>query len=130
MFSRRGLPRALVPVHHGPSPGARPGWPLPAGWSHDRSAWRVPREWRMQREWQTPPSAGTAAGKERTDWSGSRVRVGGSCGICLQEDVHCDLECDTLLPQTVPNGHLPVCHYPTRCVELRSETTMVFTITQ
>lgn len=32
------------------------------------------------------------------------------------------MECDTLLPQTVPNGHLPVCHYPTRCVELSSET--------
>lgn len=27
------------------------------------------------------------------------------------------MECDTLLPQTVPNGHLPVCHYPTRFVE-------------
>lgn len=43
VFSRRGLPRAFVPVHHGPSPGACPGWPLPAGWSHARSPWSLPR---------------------------------------------------------------------------------------
>ncbi|XP_047423981.1 brother of CDO isoform X2 [Mugil cephalus] len=27
------------------------------------------------------------------------------------DDVDCDMECDTLLPQTVSNGHLPVYHY-------------------
>lgn len=41
--------------------------------------------------------------------------------VSVQEEVDCDMECDTLLPQTVPNGHLPVCHYPTRFVELNSE---------
>ncbi|KAI3355269.1 hypothetical protein L3Q82_018123 [Scortum barcoo] len=30
-----------------------------------------------------------------------------------QEEVDCDMECDTLLPQTVSNGHLPVYHYST-----------------
>ncbi|XP_071769845.2 brother of CDO [Centroberyx gerrardi] len=30
-----------------------------------------------------------------------------------QEEVDCDMECDTLLPQTMSNGHLPVCHYST-----------------
>ncbi|XP_041670176.1 brother of CDO isoform X2 [Cheilinus undulatus] len=28
-----------------------------------------------------------------------------------QEEVDCDMECDTLLPQTVSNGHVPVYHY-------------------
>ncbi|XP_028289245.1 brother of CDO isoform X2 [Parambassis ranga] len=28
-----------------------------------------------------------------------------------QDDVDCDMECDTLLPQTVPNGHLAVYRY-------------------
>lgn len=36
--------------------------------------------------------------------------------VSPQEEADCDMECDTLLPQTVPNGHLPVCHYPTRFV--------------
>ncbi|XP_041817181.1 brother of CDO isoform X2 [Chelmon rostratus] len=30
-----------------------------------------------------------------------------------QEEVDCDMECDTLLPQTMSNGHLPVYHYST-----------------
>ncbi|XP_069369001.1 brother of CDO isoform X2 [Paralichthys olivaceus] len=30
-----------------------------------------------------------------------------------QNDVDCDMECDTLLPQTVSNGHMPVYHYST-----------------
>ncbi|KAM6908113.1 LOW QUALITY PROTEIN: brother of CDO [Lycodopsis pacificus] len=30
-----------------------------------------------------------------------------------QEEVDCDMECDTLLPQTMLNGHLPVYHYST-----------------
>ncbi|XP_074549332.1 brother of CDO [Halichoeres trimaculatus] len=30
-----------------------------------------------------------------------------------QEEGECDMECDTLLPQTVSNGHVPVYHYST-----------------
>ncbi|XP_026148399.1 brother of CDO isoform X2 [Mastacembelus armatus] len=30
-----------------------------------------------------------------------------------QKEVDCDTECDTLLPQTVSNGHIPVYHYST-----------------
>ncbi|KAG7526934.1 hypothetical protein JOB18_047033 [Solea senegalensis] len=30
-----------------------------------------------------------------------------------QNEVDCDMECDTLLPQTLSNGHLPVYHYST-----------------
>ncbi|KAM9839153.1 brother of CDO [Aulostomus maculatus] len=30
-----------------------------------------------------------------------------------QEEVDCDMECDTLLPQTASNGHLPIYHYST-----------------
>eukprot|EP00066_Takifugu_rubripes_P016907 XP_011606173.1 PREDICTED: brother of CDO [Takifugu rubripes] len=39
-----------------------------------------------------------------------------------QEEVDCDMECNTLLPQTVPNGHLPVCHYPTSCSDYHERT--------
>lgn len=34
----------------------------------------------------------------------------------LQDEVDCEMECDTLLPQAVPNGNLPVYHYSTRYV--------------
>lgn len=33
-----------------------------------------------------------------------------------QEEADFDMECDTLLPQAVSNGHLPVYHYSTRYV--------------
>lgn len=41
------------------------------------------------------------------------------CTYVLQEEVDCDMECDTLLPQTVSNGHLPVYHYSTRYVYIK-----------
>ncbi|CAG04226.1 unnamed protein product [Tetraodon nigroviridis] len=121
VLSRRALPRAILPVHHGPSPGTGPGWPLPAGWSHDRAARGLPCEWRVRHEWQTSPPARTAAGKEAKRWNRPVWwEWKASAVVSPQEEADCDMECDTLLPQTVPNGHLPVCHYPTRVGVLSS----------
>uniref|UniRef100_A0A1A7YIX8 Brother of CDO n=1 Tax=Iconisemion striatum TaxID=60296 RepID=A0A1A7YIX8_9TELE len=38
-----------------------------------------------------------------------------------QDEVDCDMECETLLPQTMSNGHLPVYHYST-CNDLHKQT--------
>lgn len=43
------------------------------------------------------------------------------CTYVLQEEVDCDMECDTL-PQTVSNGHLPVYHYSSRYVYIKCAT--------
>lgn len=38
--------------------------------------------------------------------------------LFLQDEVGCNMECETLLPQTVSNGHLPVYHYSTWYVHM------------
>ncbi|XP_046879829.1 brother of CDO isoform X2 [Hypomesus transpacificus] len=38
-----------------------------------------------------------------------------------QEDMECGLECDTLLPQTLSNGHTPGYHYSNSCPEHHGE---------
>lgn len=35
--------------------------------------------------------------------------------FALQDEVDCELECNTLLPQTPSNGHLPVYQLSSRC---------------
>uniref|UniRef100_A0A1A8LWZ5 Brother of CDO n=1 Tax=Nothobranchius pienaari TaxID=704102 RepID=A0A1A8LWZ5_9TELE len=39
-----------------------------------------------------------------------------------QDEEDCDMECETLLPQTMSNGHLPVYHYSTCSNELHKQT--------
>ncbi|CAJ1082159.1 brother of CDO isoform X2 [Xyrichtys novacula] len=39
-----------------------------------------------------------------------------------QEEADCDMECDTLLPQTVSNGHVPVYHYSTSGSDRNEQT--------
>ncbi|XP_054621826.1 brother of CDO isoform X1 [Dunckerocampus dactyliophorus] len=41
---------------------------------------------------------------------------------CLQEDVDCPLECDTLLPQGMSNGHVPLYHYTSSDADPHEQT--------
>lgn len=46
--------------------------------------------------------------------------------LFLKDEVDCDMECETLLPQTVSNGHHPVYHYSPRYIYMF--TTFLFII--
>uniref|UniRef100_A0A3Q4AHC3 Cell adhesion molecule-related/down-regulated by oncogenes n=1 Tax=Mola mola TaxID=94237 RepID=A0A3Q4AHC3_MOLML len=43
------------------------------------------------------------------------------CQPGLQQEADFDMECDTLLPQAVSNGHLPVYHYSTSCSDCHEQ---------